>query len=225
MTLELENLQQLAFCDPGGDKAGSSGLRRVRARSAIVVIGVEPQLQRIFTLYTWAQAAATDLLANTIFDTYKRFPKIKQFGIEGNAMQSLFAAMLQREARTRGIKVPFIRRDQDTHVDKDFRIRTALQKPITEGRIFIQDTQIELLNELRSFPTGQTKDLVDALASAVMMVPHRSTQILHTEEEEAVLKYLRDTGAPTAVIESRFPRLRTERMIQNLRDDYRSGKI
>lgn len=223
--MKLGDLTQYGFCDPGGDKSGSAGLRRTRARSAIVVIGVEDMLQRIFVLHTWADRAATDHLADQLFKTYQKFPAMKQFGVEGSAMQSLFAAMLQREARQRGIRVPFTRRDQDTHVDKDFRIRTALQKPLAEGRIFVQKTQIELLNELQAFPTGQTKDLVDALASAVMMVPQKAMRVVRTEEEEAVLKYLRDTGAPAREIEARFPRLRTERMVQSLRDDFRAGKV
>lgn len=225
MDLKLGDLTQYAFCDPGGDKSGSGGLKRTRARSAIIVIGVEDQLQRIFVLHAWADRVATDYLANQLFETYKKFPAMKQFGVEGSAMQSLFAAMLRREARLRGIKVPFIRRDQDTHVDKDFRIRTALQKPLAEGRIFVQRTQLELLAELRAFPTGATKDLVDALASAVMMVPVRAQKVMRTEEEEAQLKYLRDSGAPASAIEAKFPRLRTDRMVQQLRDDFRAGKV
>ncbi len=224
--LKFEHLDRYAFCDPGGDHKSKSqaALKKVRARSAIVVIGVEPLFNRIFTLSAWADRCATDVMVAKMFETHKNF-RVKRFGVEANAMQSLFAAMLIRESRFRGFRVPFEAIQQSTRVDKDFRIRTALQKLVSDGKLFIQRDQLELLNELRSFPTGQTKDLIDALASAVQMVPMRSTKAQLHEEEEQVLRYLRESGAPASVIEARFPRLTRERMVEQMRHDYRAGKV
>lgn len=223
--LNISEMDRWAFCDPAGNnKRGAEGLRKIRARSAIVVVAVDPALQRIFSIHSWADRCSTDTLVEKLFNVYAQF-RPKQFGIEANAMQSLFAAMMLRETRAKGLKVPFVPINQPTKIDKDFRIRTALQKVIADGRLFVPTEQVELLTEIRSFPTGQTKDLVDALASVVAMVPMRTTKARVSEEEESVLRYLRESGAPASVIEARFPRLSRERMIEQLRDDYRKGRV
>ncbi len=45
------------------------------------------------------------------------------------------------------------------------------------------------------------KDLIDACASAVSMIPKQKTASSRSAEAEAHLKYLRDSGAPISEIE------------------------
>ena len=124
-------------------------------------------------------------------------------GIEANVMQSLFADLVTDAAKRRMKRIAFIAVTQPTKIDKDFRIRTTLEPVIADGRLFMQESHIELVSELRSFPTGLTKDLVDCLASAISLVPRRPLPQQQNEEAEQLASYLRNTGAPTWYIQKR----------------------
>jgi predicted phage terminase large subunit-like protein len=220
-----QSLHTVAFVDPAGGNSRQA-LKKVRARSAIVVIGVEPDLQRIFVRHAWAARATTDELVNEMFNVGQMFTGLRQFGIESNAMQALFAGVVMREARAKGIRIPFIEVKQPTNVDKDWRIRSILQPVLAEGRLFLLKNQIELINELRSFPTGKTKDIVDALASAIHMVPMvKPKRLVQTESDNAALAYLRRSGASQEAIEKRASSMSAGRMLNKLRDEFRDGKV
>lgn len=197
MRLALANLaEHYAFIDPAGSK---SALKRVGARSAIVTIAVD-DLARIFVLEAWAARCSTDHLIDRIFEANVRWhPRL--FGCEANALQSLFADAVRREARATGKTLPLIPVQQPVRLDKDFRIRAALQPVIAEGRLFVQETQHDLKVELVSFPMSQTKDLIDALASVIALVPPRRAREMRDAERESRLRYLRESGAPVWFIE------------------------
>lgn len=195
--LVLDELtDRVAFLDPAG---GKQRVRRVSARSAIIVLSRD-WLSRLFVLHAWAARCTTDAMVEKILDVCQQYrPRI--FGIEANAMQSLFVDTVRREARMKGLRLPLTPVNQPTKIEKEFRIRTALQPIIAEGRLFIQADQHELRNELQSFPLGMTRDLVDALASAVSLYPQRPTTAAREEETESYLSYLRNSGAPASYIE------------------------
>jgi hypothetical protein len=195
--IRLQDLERFAFCDPASGK--KEQVKRVRARSAIVVVGADP-LSRIFVLQAWAERCSTEKLMDRILEL-NDFWRPRIFGIEANAMQSLFADAVHLEARHRDRKIPLSAVYQPTKIEKDFRIRAALQPVIAFGRLFLQPTQHELEAELKSFPMTPVKDLVDALASAVELVPPRAPRQQANDELEAHLAYLRDTGAPASYIE------------------------
>src|SRR5688572_21284603 len=137
-----------AFLDPASGK--SKTVKRVSARSAIVVIDVDP-LTRIYVKYAWAARVSTDKLMDQVYEVQERFsPKL--FGVEANAQQSLFAGALAREARWRELDIHIVPVDQTTKIDKDFRIRAALQPPMREGRLFFpEEGCVELRLEVQSF--------------------------------------------------------------------------
>ena len=197
MEIKLSDMvERYSFCDPA---SGRQVIKRVRARSAVVTIGVD-HLMRFFVLHTFADRCSTDKLIEKLVEIGETYqPRL--FGIEANAMQSLFANAMRREARTAKKRIPFIPITQPTKIDKDFRIRAALQPVIASGRLFLQANQIDLRGELLSFPMSPTKDLVDALASAIAMAPNRQTRREKDKELESRLAYLRATGAPLHYIE------------------------
>jgi predicted phage terminase large subunit-like protein len=205
MDIQVGNLSRIvAFCDPASGK--KLALKRVRARSAIVVIGKD-LLNRIFVLHAWASRCSTSILTETILKVNQEWrPKV--FGIEANAMQSLFGDMVNREAKYRGSRLPFLPVNQPSHVDKDWRIRSVLQPTIAEGRLLIQPSQYELKAELTNFPMSTTKDLIDALASAVALMPMGSIGREREGEAEALAQYLRSTGAPPEYIRQRVDDVR-----------------
>lgn len=198
-------LDRVAFCDPA---SGKTELKRTRARSAIIVIG-QDALARVFVLEAWADRCPTDTLINRIFSTQRAW-SVRTFGIEANAMQSLFADAVTREARVTGVRLPVTPVQQPTRIDKDVRIRLALQPAIATGRLVVRADMKDLLTEIEAFPSGQTKDLVDALASALTLMPRRTLQRQQDEELDRLAAYLRERGAAPAVIAERLGSARAD---------------
>src|SRR3990172_6085092 len=88
---------RVAFCDPAAGKR--LALKRVRARSAIVVVA-QDTWGRVFVLFAWAARCSTDQLTAKLFEVNDTFHP-RTFGIESNAMQSLYGDMVGREAKFR----------------------------------------------------------------------------------------------------------------------------
>lgn len=204
----FDDLALYGFCDPAASprKRQEAQLKRTRARSAVVVIGADA-LRRVFVLHAWASRCPSSELTAKIIETAAAWP-VRIFGIEANAMQSLYAESVQRDARLAGHTLPLTAVHQPTGVDKDWRIRSTLQPVIAEGRLFLLAGHDELRAELLSFPSGATKDLVDALASAVALVPPPVARREADLSAAAELRYLRESGAPSHYIEERAARLR-----------------
>lgn len=199
LSLKLSDLtERYVFVDPAAGK--KLAIKSTRARSAIVVVAPDPVLPRIFVLFAWAARCPTDTLIEKIFWVGDEF-KPKVIGMEANAMQSVFADSVVYAARLQQKRYPIVPVTQPTRIDKDFRIRSILQPIIGHGRLFTQESQTELNNELASFPMSRTKDLVDALASVCALVPARSTRAERENDNEERLQYLRESGAPSWYIE------------------------
>lgn len=198
-TIKLDDLpDRYAFCDPASSKKDGE-LKMVKARSAIITI-THDWLGRIFVLEAWAKRCSTDDLIERIYRTHDTWA-LKSFGIEANAMQSLFSEAVARDARLRGKQLPIRPIHQPTRVQKPWRIRTILQPVIASGRLFVPDSFTELRTEIAAFPLSPMVDMVDALASAIAMMPKRPLKRQSDEEVESLLSYLRKTGAPPHVIE------------------------
>lgn len=195
----------VAYVDPAAGKTGSDRVKKTRARSAIIVIG-QDLLTRIFTLSAWADRCSTDELVDQMLHTQSTWhPRI--FGGEADGLQSLFQDMVIREAKYKDIPIPLVPKKHPTNVDKDWRIRAALQKPIREGRLFVHPSQVELYTELQGFPRAKLKDLVDALASAVDLLPVRATRRDADDQSDALAAYLREQGADPRYIVERINEL------------------
>jgi len=185
-----------AFLDPAGGKVTKE---KARARSAISVASVDPA-NRIFIRYAWAERCSTERLFDKIYEVNRIFrPNV--FGIEGNAQQGLFVDSVIKDARKERIRIPIANVIHPTNLNKDFRIRTFLQPPVSEGRLFLLVDQGELLKEIVNFPMGRLKDMLDSLASAVSLLPNYFSMSDVDQDDQDYLQYLRDSGAPPDMIE------------------------
>ena len=185
------------FLDPAG---GKENKQRLKARSAIVAVGADAA-DRKFVLGSWAERCSTDKLYTKIYE-FNALYKPNLFGIEANAQQGLFVDSVIKDAKEKGITIPIQHIVQPTTVNKDFRIRTYLQPIVQQGRFFVDENdQEELMDEITSFPMSSVKDLIDACASAVSMIPKQKSSHSRSAEAEAHLKYLRDSGAPMSRIQ------------------------
>lgn len=204
MKIELKDLTVYAFCDPAGERRNQV-LKQIRARSAIVVVGVDA-LRRVVVLDAWAEKCTPERLVKKIEEVQQRYhPKI--FGIEANAMQSLFASLVRAKFREAGIKAAITPVNQSTRIDKDYRIVLAIQPVLAQGRLIVHKSQMELITELRGFPTYATKDIVDALASVIALTPARTQSAIARDSATGLKKYLSRSGAPESYIRKKVAEL------------------
>ncbi len=222
MQININDLIRYGFCDPGGSHKTLKN-KGTLARSAIVIIGVDPILNRIFTLDVWAKRTTTDDLIDTILKKHDQW-KPKVFGCEANAMQVHLANAINREARFRNLRAVLLPVNQPTKVDKDWRIETVINSVLPHGRLFVMEDQVELIAEMRGFPTAQTKDIVDALASAIMLLPQRSAKRKANEQELALARYLQNSGASVEYTSERVAAVRYEQRKKALKELH-AGKI
>lgn len=205
--IELAKLDLYFFVDPA---SGKVRVKRARARQAIIGIATD-WLARVFVIFSWAGRYPASKFRDKIIDVYEKFnPRL--MGIEANAMQSLFSDLVRDAARRKlGRSMRIVGVDQPTKIEKDFRIRMAIEPVIYDGRLFVPSKHDELLNELRGFPTARTKDLVDALASAISLMPKRAREQQKKEEIEHLAAYLRRSGMPPHLIEQRVQQVQAGR--------------
>ncbi len=199
-TLKREHLvHTVAFLDPAGGKKSKD---KHKSRSAIAVISSDAA-NRIFIRHSWAERCATERIYQKIYELNEKY-KPQIFGIEGNAQQSLFANSVELDAYKSGIRIPVQCIVQPTTMDKDFRIRTYLQPVVASGRLFFKKGDSEqghLLQEVLDFPTADSKDRIDSLASAVNLIPEVSLLKHTSDQTDDYLEYLRNSGAPASYIE------------------------
>lgn len=198
--IEAVPLSQLTeryfFADLAAGKPAGQQLKRVRARQAIV--GVAPYYLKsrrlLFTLYAWAGRIPTQEFKVKILQIAQDWRPTK-FGIEANAMQSLFADTVIHEAKEKRVKVALVPIEQPTKIDKNWRIRTTMQPEIAFNNLFLQHSHTELVTEIIGFPIGSTVDLFDALASIVYhLLPKKATVRQVNDEKEALAEYMRLAG-------------------------------
>lgn len=196
MSLKLSDLEIYSFADPASGR--HTGKKRQLARQAIVTVARD-WLERWYVLEAWAGRETPTQLKDRILSVFDYWrPRI--MGIEANGMQVLFGSLIRDEANRRFGHVRMMPVYQPTNVHKDFRIRNGLEPIIMSGRLFMQTQQTDLMVELRGFPTAATKDLVDALESAIRMAPKRAIKNEKTTELDQYAQYLRNSGCPAGQI-------------------------
>lgn len=197
--LTVDHIRPLyGFVDPAAGKTDQA-MKRVRARSAIV-IGGQDDLGRVFILHAWAARCPTEKLIDEMYSLTDRY-QLKTLGVEANGLQALFSDAVIRDAKLAGRKLPVAPIYQPTRTEKDFRIRTTLQPLLSNGKVFVQPSMIELRQEIENFPMHPTKDLVDALASLCRLMPPKDPQLVRDNEAVALARYLQASGAPWPAVE------------------------
>lgn len=213
-SIDLNLLDVYMFVDPAGRTKTGAKLKKARSRQAIIVVRAD-WLNRIFVAVAWAGRFPTSKFTDKIISIYSQYtPRI--CGIEANAMQELYADMVIEKAKSQLENVAMYPVYQPTKVEKKWRIRNILEPVINDGRLFILPGMSDLESEIRGFPTAAFADLVDALASAIALVPKRTKQRQENDEVNETLRYLRETGAPAAYIEQR----KQELELENARPSY-----
>ena len=195
----LKDLTAVAFLDPAGTKTGQA-IKRTASRAAFICI-LYDWLTRIFVVHAHAARMPVTEMEERVFEVHRKW-HTQVFGIEANGLQSLFGESLAQRARIAGTPIPIYPVIHPTRVEKDFRIRAAIRPTMAQGRLFIHPSLLELRAEISSFPMSPKKDLVDALASAISLVPPATVARVEDSEKASRLAYLRATGAHPSYIEA-----------------------
>lgn len=204
--IKLSSLHGSAsFLDPAASK---TKVKRTAANQAIVTVANYDRW--IFVLEAWSGRISTDKLHDRIIHVVSTF-RPRRFGCEANAMQSLFADDINLVAKLKGVRLNVEPVFVPTNVDKEQRIRQILQPIINYGRLFLGPGQERLVEELTTFPHGRTRDLVDALASAIEMLPLRSSDQNLSETEESLRAFLAKVHTNPKLMERRIQQWRETR--------------
>ncbi len=194
------------FADLASGKKSLAELKRVRARQAIV--GAAPYYfnnrRFVFIVYAWAGRLTTPLFKQKLVDIHNEWVPTR-FGLEADAMQSLFADTVIDDVKKAGGRVRFVPITQPKGIDKDFRIRSTLGEPFANHEIFYLHSQTELMSETVGFPLASTKDIIDALASIFYhLLPKKADSKKVVDEREDLAEYMRLKGASSHEIAKRL---------------------
>jgi hypothetical protein len=206
--LPVRDLQAIVgYVDPASKPKPGQAVKKTRARSAIVVVGMDT-MSRVFVLHAWAARCSATALLEEIHRVGNLL-KPRPFCVEANAMQSLFVECAEYITKRWGqMSVPISPYHQSTHSEKDFRNRTAIQPVLAQGRLFLREDQQELRAELQTHPRGHLKDLVDSLGSCLALLPRLAQgRTTRQSEAEGLAAYLRANGTPASEIQRRVDHL------------------
>ena len=175
--IDIKSLDIYGALDPAISKKETADY------SAFVTVGVHKESGKIYVLDVsrghWTVAEQIQV----IFDKYAFF-KHEQIGVETVAFQSIIKTELDRIGAEKRIYPPTTELKPDR--DKYRRILT-LQPYFENGIIVLKENQVNLIDELLTFPAGKNDDCIDALAYAVGLVKKDSVSpriTVYTNDEE-----------------------------------------
>jgi hypothetical protein len=162
---QLKQLDIVGVLDPARSRESEY---KLASRHAIVVTGMDWE-SNIFVLHTWAKRTDLNELLLEAQNVCQLFPTMRCFGVESVAAQIVIKDVIAEWLRLNRILVPTVELKPDTRMTKKWRIRMQIQRPATQGKLHLQESQHDLRTELFGFPHSRTIDLVDALGYCVSL--------------------------------------------------------
>jgi len=147
--------------DPGGFASGS-GIKK-SSRNAYVIAGQVRGSYKKFILETWAQKIASPAgMMKQIFKAHEKW-RVQSWHVEVYASQAYILKDIREERdkeKSRMIVLPL----PSEHTDdaKNKRIQGLIQ-PMSNGEIYMHETQRDAIAELINDPGGLTHDLADCM--------------------------------------------------------------
>jgi len=133
--------------------------------SGIVTVGVDSENNK-YVLETKRLKVNPFELINEIFEVYKRWKPLA-VGIEMSVFQKTLKYWMMQEMQKRNLYIPITELKSDSK-SKEYRI-SALQPIVEFGSIYFNKNQVELIDEILTFPIMKHDDLIDPLAYQVAM--------------------------------------------------------
>lgn len=169
--IRQSSLNMAMIVDP--NHSGNQG--RGRCRHAIIVVGLDQQ-DNYYLIETWAEASSYDVFYNKIFELATKY-NLTRVGVETVAAQKYVAHHLQHLCGEKGytIRIDPLKGEVDLgdgeiSTKKEYRIRNVLSPIAEQGRLFVQQRQVNFINEYQTFPKGRFVDQLDAFAYAPQLL-------------------------------------------------------
>lgn len=178
------------YLDPA---SGRKKTKNPNARSALIVCQPVPPAY-VCVAHAWAARASTTEITEEVFRSYAVYRWVLG-AVETAGQQFLLYSHIIDEALRRGIRLPLVEGKQYTEDAKDQRINDAITPLWIQGRLCIQSYQLALRDELNDFPRGALKDLLDALAGCISLMPKPTPIRAAHDTRKAVVDYLWKAGA------------------------------
>jgi phage terminase large subunit-like protein len=128
-----------------------------------------------------------------VFANKARYPDDIQVSyIEAQGGFKILGSLLEEEQRKRGIWANV--RPYPALGDKDARIRGNLQPYLEDKKLYVAESDMELImEELRAFPQSYKKDILDAMGSAIAQStpPSTPTEIYQQSAHAALVQAYR----------------------------------
>lgn len=142
--------------------------------SAIITIGADPD-RSLFVVDARRGRWGIDELIDHIFEVYRIWRPLA-VGLETAIFQKALLWPIREAMRREDTYIPMRELRPSSKISKEARIK-ALHEYFASGTIWLQESQRELLVELRQFPLGKHDDLLDALAYSVQMALYPSKAV------------------------------------------------
>ena len=118
----------------------------------------------------------------TFFEMAQKW-KPRKIRIESTAYQRTLAWLIKEAMRAR--TQYYVIEEVDDKRGKGVRIIDSLQGPASEGALFFQNNQSDLIEQFVNYPNCQFDDIIDAVAMAVTGVKELMTWEAGAEDNEA----------------------------------------
>lgn len=159
----LHAIPLYGMIDPGG--FAETKLMKKGSRNAILIGGQPVDSIKKFVTYTWAgKFKKPSLFLDEIFKAHKnQSPRGWRIDTVGTQPYIYRDILEEREKRNiRSLSISPLPKDKGKD-SKDSDIQ-ALINPMANGEIYVNRTMYELMTEIKQYPHGLTKDLLDMLA-------------------------------------------------------------
>jgi hypothetical protein len=175
--IPLTHLAIVITCDPAYSKKVTASL------GAIIVSGVAVTGECFILEAKSGRWGGQGLIMQLIQMAHKYRGLLRAIGIEATGPQQPFIDDFTKVARNKNVYAPIDSMIPGGMKAKDARIRFNLQQFVGTRRLYVNSEMHELLEEMRKFPMGDTKDLLDAMSYAAEKYWNRAWNVGGGEKE------------------------------------------
>lgn len=148
-------LSVFVTCDPAFSQSSRADY------SGIATVGID-NANSWWVLETAHGKWRTDELIDRLFDTYKRW-KPDAMSLEAMSSAQGILQPIHNESDKRNVYLPIREIKSKVVANKPARFRAILQPRFQQTKVFVNPSQVELVDELTRYPRSKHDDLLDAL--------------------------------------------------------------
>lgn len=191
---KVDSIRWFAMLDPGG--FSKKLLTKRGSRTAILIGGQPDNSKKKFIKYAKAfRFKETDLFMDEVFKAETTM-KPALWEQDAFAQQPYILSDIQSESKKRGIPLRIMAMPADERKDAKNLNIDALKNPMFCGEFYIMKDMTDLVGEIRSFPGGLTRDLLDMMGKLMQL--HLTRGARGDSASVAALNRLNDSYRPTS---------------------------